>query len=57
MKKLIIFEIVFLPLFTFAQDQEYNISSHLVGGVKAPNAHHLGEAWLNFLVEVMKIWE
>jgi quercetin dioxygenase-like cupin family protein len=51
MKKVIISLIVSLPLFAFAQDLDYNISSYLAEGVKAPNTHHLGEAWLNFLVE------
>ena len=51
MKKVIIALIVLLPLFAFSQDQEYNISSYFDEGMKAPNTHHIGDAWLNFLVE------
>ena len=43
--------IVLLPLFAFAQDKDYNISSYLDEGTKAPNTHHIGDAWLNFLVQ------
>lgn len=51
MKKLIVALVVCLPLLTNAQDLKYNISSYLDEGMKAPNTHHIGEAWLNFLVE------
>lgn len=51
MNRLIITLIVSLPLFAYAQDNEYNINSYMAEGIKAPNTHHIGEAWLNFLVE------
>ncbi|WP_422861611.1 cupin domain-containing protein [Flagellimonas sp. W118] len=34
-----------------AQNADYPIKSFLEEGVKAPNTHHLGEAWLNFLLQ------
>jgi len=34
----------------FAQTNEYEISSYLVEGFKAPNTNYLGEAWLNPLI-------
>ena len=50
MKKLAIFLIVFLPVTLLAQETGYSISSYLAEGVKAPNTHHMGDAWLNFLI-------
>ena len=41
----------FLASFTaFSQDSEYNVSSYLKEGVKAPNTHYIGEAWLNAII-------
>ena len=40
-----------MPLFAHAQESEYNVSSYLDEGFKAPNTHHIGDAWLNFLLE------
>ncbi|MFI2743518.1 cupin domain-containing protein [Zhouia sp. PK063] len=37
--------------FINAQNNEYNLASFITKGVKATNTHHLGNAWLNFLVE------
>jgi quercetin dioxygenase-like cupin family protein len=51
MKNLVKVLIVLTPLFINAQDPEYNLGSYLSEGVKAPNTHHIGDAWLNFLVE------
>ena len=51
MKKLSIILVVLLPLFVHAQESEYNHSSYLDEGFKAPNTHHNGDAWLNFLLE------
>ena len=51
MKKLATILIILPPLFMNAQNFEYNVSSYLNEGIKASNTHHLGEAWLNFLVE------
>ncbi|WP_419213451.1 cupin domain-containing protein [Maribacter sp. X9] len=39
-----------VPLFTFAQHTDYQISSYLYQGTKAPNTHYIGEAWLNSLL-------
>ena len=41
---------VLLPLFINAQNSEYNLNSYLDEGVKAPNTHYIGEAWLNGLL-------
>ncbi|MEQ9424104.1 MAG: cupin domain-containing protein [Cyclobacteriaceae bacterium] len=50
MKKIALL-VLFLPFLIKAQDAEYNVSSYMSEGVKAPNTHHIGEAWLNFLLE------
>ncbi len=34
-----------------AQDSTYSINSYLNEGMKAPNTHHIGDAWLNFLTQ------
>ena len=41
---------LFLPLFTYAQDPGYTVTSYLDEGMKAPNTHYIGEAWLNSLL-------
>jgi hypothetical protein len=51
MKKLSIILVVLLPLFVYAQESDYNVISFLDEGFKAPNTHHIGDAWLNFLLE------
>lgn len=51
MKKLATIVIVLVPFFLNAQNSEYNLSSYLNEGVKAPNTHHIGDAWLSFLIE------
>ncbi|TMM59224.1 cupin domain-containing protein [Maribacter algarum] len=51
MKNLPILFILLASLSINAQSSEYQVSSYLSDGVKAPNTHHIGEAWLNFLVE------
>lgn len=51
MKKLLSILIIILPLYLKAQDIQYNVKSYLDEGIKAPNTHHLGDAWLNFLIE------
>lgn len=47
MKNLVFTLFAFAPLFLFAQDPHYAISSYRTGGMKAPNTHYIGEAWLN----------
>ncbi|OEK01096.1 cupin [Roseivirga sp. 4D4] len=34
-----------------AQDSTYSVNSYLNEGMKAPNTHHIGDAWLNFLTQ------
>ena len=48
-KNISVFLTIFFPIFSFAQDSEYNISSFLNIGEKAQNIHHIGDAWLKFL--------
>ena len=33
-----------------AQNSEYQVSSYLTEGRKAPNTHYIGEAWLNAII-------
>ena len=51
MKKLIAALFILLPLINYAQDTDYVVTSFMDEGTKAPNTHHLGEAWLNFLIQ------
>lgn len=51
MKNLLTILAVLFPLFINAQTPEYQLSSYLDEGIKVPNTHHLGEAWLNFLLK------
>ena len=50
MKKSISVLLVLLPLFIYAQNSGYNLNSYLDEGVRAPNTHYIGEAWLNGLL-------
>ena len=50
MKNLLILLITFLSLSIQAQTNEYERSSYLLEGFKAPNTNYLGEAWLNPLI-------
>ncbi|HEX4958374.1 MAG TPA: cupin domain-containing protein [Lacibacter sp.] len=50
MKKYILFLIALIPLTALAQQPSYIISSYLTQGTKAPNTHHIGDAWLNNLL-------
>ncbi len=52
MKNLITTVLCMVPLFIFAQNEGYNISSFHDEGMKAPNTHYIGEAWLNGVLEV-----
>lgn len=47
MKNLLIVFLLAAPLSVLAQQNEYVVSSYLTEGVKAPNTHYIGEAWLN----------
>ncbi len=46
MKKLTFALLALLPCIICAQNSEYNINSYLEEGIKAPNTHYIGEAWL-----------
>ncbi len=51
MKYILFFAISLFPIFSDAQQSKQKINSYLDEGIKAPNAHHIGDAWLNFLVK------
>ena len=43
--------LIIFPLLAFSQNSDNAITSYLNEGFKAPNTHHIGDAWLNFLLE------
>lgn len=51
MKNLIITLFIITPFYFHAQDSGYVVKSYLDEGVKAPNTHYIGEAWLNPLLQ------
>jgi len=50
MKKLTAAIFILLPLLIYAQNADYSVTSYLDEGIKAPNTHYIGEAWLNRLL-------
>ena len=50
MKSIILLVFTSFSMSIFAQTNEYEVSSYLVEGFKAPNTNYLGEAWLNQLI-------
>ncbi len=49
--KNVLFTLLFsLALQGFSQTADYTLSSYLDEGIKAPNTHYIGEAWLNGLL-------
>lgn len=50
MRYLSVFLFFLGPLSIYGQAVDYSISSYLDEGVKAPNTHYLGEAWLKRLL-------
>jgi quercetin dioxygenase-like cupin family protein len=50
MKNSIFSLLVLSSVFAFSQNSEYNVSSYLTEGSKAPNTHYIGEAWLNAII-------
>jgi len=50
MKKILFALLMFASLNSFAQNTDYNLSSYLDEGLKAPNTNYMGEAWLNALI-------
>ena len=49
--KILNFLLIIFPIIAFSQNLDYKISSFMNKGNKAPNTHHIGDAWLNFLVQ------
>ncbi|MFD2564250.1 cupin domain-containing protein [Aquimarina rubra] len=47
MKKVVNILLLTFPIIIISQNSQYNISSYLDEGSKAPNTHYIGEAWLN----------
>lgn len=50
MKNSIFFLLILVSGSVFSQNSEYNVSSYLTEGTKAPNTHYMGEAWLNAII-------
>jgi len=50
MKKIIFTIVLFLPFLGITQNSEYSITSFKDKGMRAPNTHYIGEAWLNGLI-------
>ena len=50
MKSIILLAFTLFSMSIFSQTNEYEVSSYLVDGFKAPNTNYLGEAWLNPLI-------
>ena len=46
MKNLLITLVVLSPIYLLSQKSEYTVTSYLDEGIKAPNTHYIGEAWL-----------
>ena len=50
MKNFLFILLTFFSLSSYAQAEDYELSSFLEEGFKAPNTNYLGEAWLNSLI-------
>ncbi len=50
MKSSIFTLLILTSISVFSQNSEYNVSSYLTEGTKAPNTHYIGEAWLNPII-------
>jgi len=50
MKNSIFFLFILFTVSVSAQNSEYQVSSYLTEGTKAPNTHYIGEAWLNAII-------
>ncbi|MAY22030.1 MAG: cupin [Flavobacteriaceae bacterium] len=50
MKQFLSIFLLLLPFYLLSQDGPYAVTSYLEEGVKAPNTHYLGEAWLNAIL-------
>jgi quercetin dioxygenase-like cupin family protein len=51
MKSLVFVLFAISTFFCYSQSSEYTITSYMDEGSKAPNTHHIGDAWLNFLIQ------
>ncbi|MFI8379732.1 cupin domain-containing protein [Leeuwenhoekiella sp. NPDC079379] len=51
MKKILVLLISIVSLGASAQHADYTVSSYLDEGIKAPNTHYLGEAWLSRILQ------
>ncbi|MFC4633409.1 cupin domain-containing protein [Dokdonia ponticola] len=50
MKHSIFFLFALFSVSVSSQTSEYQVSSYLTEGTKAPNTHYIGEAWLNAII-------
>lgn len=50
MKNSIVFLFILATVSVFSQNSDYKVSSYLTEGVRAPNTHYIGEAWLNAII-------
>lgn len=50
MKNSILSLFILVSTSVFSQSTDYNVSSYLTEGTKAPNTHYIGEAWLNAII-------
>jgi quercetin dioxygenase-like cupin family protein len=51
MKNAVSILFIVVPLLVYSQNSDYTVTSYLNEGFKAPNTHHIGDAWLNFLLK------
>ena len=42
--------LILAPIYLISQSTDYPVSSYLTEGLKAPNTHYIGEAWLNAII-------
>ncbi|QCW98984.1 cupin domain-containing protein [Aggregatimonas sangjinii] len=50
MKNALVLLLALASTAVFSQNTEYEVSSYLSEGSKAPNTHYIGEAWLNAII-------
>ncbi len=50
MKNLTFVFFTFISIAASAQESTYQVSSYFTEGIKAPNTHYIGEAWLNSII-------
>ena len=52
MKKATFLLLAVLPILGFTQNSEYDVKSYDEEGIRAPNTHYIGDAWLNPLLRM-----